>query len=104
MKYLLCAFLISLCITSSIASGKKYAQESISVVFVESGDVADCDDKSPPLYDTLEDFIFYLPSNFCMAGSSASIQFTCLSDSFYSFELDYFCPPPNFFFPVFTLG
>lgn len=96
MKYLLCAFLISLFVTSNIASDKKYAQESTPVEFVESGDGADCDDTSPPLYDTLEDFIFAFPSDFRIPGRFVSTQFTYPSDSLYSFELDYFCPPPNY--------
>ena len=102
MKYLLCAFLMILCFTSSIAGDTEYAQENTSAE-VESGDLADSDEKSLPLYDTLEDFIFCFASDFRIFDKFVNTRFTYPSDSFCSFELDYFCPPPNYFSPVFTL-
>lgn len=102
MKYLLCAFLMILCLTSSIAGDTKNALEGVTTE-VESGDLATSDEKRPPLYDTLEDFIFCFASDFRVSDKFSNTRFTYPFDSFCSFELDYFCPPPNYFSPAFTL-
>ncbi len=94
MKHVLFAFLICICVTSSFASGKKYTLESAPVEVFES-EGSDCDDKDPPLADSLEDSIFSFGGNFCLSNLDVSTQFTHPSDSVSSIELDYFCPPPN---------
>lgn len=101
MKHVLYILLICICVTSSIANGKKYVLESTPVEVVE-GEGADCDDKDPPLFDSLEGYLFSLSSTLRISGRSVSSRFTHSSDSVSSVELDYFCPPPNSFCPVFT--
>lgn len=99
MKYVLFVFLICICVTSSIANGKKYTLESAPVEVFES-EGADCDDKDPPLADSLEDSIFSFGGNLCLSNAGVSAQFTHSSDSVSPIELDYFCPPPNHFSPI----
>jgi hypothetical protein len=102
MKHVLYIFLICICVTSSIANGKKYALESAPVEVVES-EGADCDDKDPPLFDSL-DTIFYLSFDFRFPGTLVNPQFTYPSNFVSAIELDYFCPPPNYFRPAITQG
>jgi hypothetical protein len=103
MKHVLIAFLLCICVTSSLASGKKYTLESATVEVFES-EGTDCDDKDPPFADSLEDFIFSFVGNFCLSNLDASTQFAHLSDFISPIELDYFCPPPNPAETSFTLG
>ena len=98
MKYVLYAFLISICVMSSIANGKKYVFEGDSVEVV-MGEVEDCDDRDPLLYDSLDPVLF-LSCELLIPGGSMSNSFTHPSDFVSSVELDYFCPPPNPVQPV----
>ncbi len=96
MKHVLYFLLICICVASSVANGKYYAVEGASVEVAE-GEGTDSDDKDPPRFDTLEDFLFSFSSDFGIHGPGVSTQFTYLSDSDSSVELEYFCPPPNSF-------
>ncbi|MPR32289.1 hypothetical protein [Salmonirosea aquatica] len=99
MKHVLYAFLISICVMSSIANGKKYVFEGDSVV-AENCEAPDSDES-----DTTLDFSLFTSeaghtATFLLSDICLINPFRYLSKSFSPIDLDYFSPPPNSFCPV----
>ena len=96
MKHVLYAFLISICVMSSIANGKKYVFESDSIE-ARDCEAPDTDESDTTLEYTLMSALAGHISDHHLSDPFLINPFRYLSKSFSSVDLDYFYPPPNFF-------